>query len=135
MMPTNPSSSFWYMAWVRTSTCEGSTVMWGWLWYLQAPDSTPWLTPCQCSAVMREGRQHSLASPAASAPLRCRGWLWHLKARKLMAGLLAGSRPLGQLTGWAGLSKQHIHLAGQHCNAGLAMVPAGSTLAYFFALA
>ena len=45
-----------------------------------------------------------------------------------MAGLLAGSRPLRQLTGLACLSKQHIHLAGKECNAELAAELADTTL-------
>ena len=40
MRPMKPSSRFWYMACVRTSTCDGSTVMCGWLWYLHDPGLT-----------------------------------------------------------------------------------------------
>lgn len=51
-----------------------------------------------------------------------------------MAGLLTGSRSLGQLTGWACFSKHYIHLAAHKCHAGLAVVPLGTTLVRPFAL-
>jgi hypothetical protein len=34
--PTKPLSICWYMAWVPTSTCEGTTARCGWEWYLRA---------------------------------------------------------------------------------------------------
>ena len=33
MRPIKPGSSIWYIACVRMSTWDGSTVMCGWLWY------------------------------------------------------------------------------------------------------
>ena len=61
MRPTKLRSSIWYDAWVRTSTCDGSTVMCGCEWYLPRGKEKPFTPRQQLSKSILASRPSSLA--------------------------------------------------------------------------